>query len=226
MTSLVSLVAWFAPVALAQPAATSSVEPGSAQVEASTTAEASAPAEASASTEPNPLPDPRHFHRGLYADAEVGSVVFLGAAGGSIEPGVALGLRVGYDFARFVGLQLFGGGSSHTLSRSDSPQAGQLLQLYAAGAELELRLPLGRFAIVGRGRGGFLAFSTNILGTTSLALTQPDVRSTPFFGGGLGVDFHTLSRHFSFGLHGSFIKLQKVFTRGAIAAGLDVRYTF
>jgi hypothetical protein len=184
------------------------------------------PLDSTPPADPSPLPDPRRFHRGLYADAEAGSVVFLGAARDRIGPGVAFGLRVGYDLLRFVGVQVFAGGSSHALSPGDGPSAGQLLQLYLAGAELELRLPIGRLAIVGRGRGGLVALSTNILGTSGLALTDPEVRSTPFFGGGLGLDFHTLSRHFSFGLHTSFVKLQKLKAPGAVTAGLDVRYTF
>jgi hypothetical protein len=43
--------------------------------------------------------------------------------------------------------------------------------------------------------------------------------------GGLGLDYHTLSRHFSFGIVASFAKYVAVYTIGAVATTAYVRYT-
>ena len=46
------------------------------------------------------------------------------------------------------------------------------------------------------------------------------------FGGGGGADYHTRSRHFSFGLNAAFWKLPRVYTTGALTGTLYIRYTF
>jgi hypothetical protein len=172
----------------------------------------------------SPYPDPDKFARGIYGEAEVGTMLFIGDAGASLGPGAVIGARLGYDVFRWVALQLHAVGSTHTTSFPGMPQSGQLLQLYQATAELKLTMRFGRVAAAAMGGAGLARLSSNLLGTTGL--TEPDVQNTLVSLGGLGVDYHTMSRHFSFGLSGTFAKYQRLRTTGAISATAYVRYTF
>ena len=183
-----------------------------------------APARAQIIGEPaNPYPDPSKFARGLYVEAEAGTALFLGQADG-IRPGPAMGLRFGYDIFRWAAVQLHGFGSSHATDFPGLPQTAQMLQLLQGTAELKLSVPWRQWAISGVAGGGIGRFSTNLLGTTTLA--PPEARLTALYGGGLGVDYHTASRHFSFGLHSTFTKLTRVRTTGIVSSALYLRYTF
>jgi hypothetical protein len=182
-------------------------------------------ARAQVTNEPvSPYPDPTKFARGLFGEAEVGTLVFVGEAASSVGPGAVVGARFGYDFFRWVAVQVHATGSTHVTSFRDMPQTGQLLQLYQGTGELKLTVRFGQFAVAAWGGGGLARLSSNLLGTTGL--TDPDVQNTSVFLGGLGADYHTMSRHFSFGISGGFAKYQKVHTTGAISATAFVRYTF
>jgi hypothetical protein len=172
----------------------------------------------------SPYPDPDKFARGIYGEAEVGTLVFIGEAGSSLGAGAVVGARLGYDVFRWVALQVHAVGSTHTTSFPGMPQTGQILQLYQGSAELKLSMRFGRVAVSAMGGAGLGRLSTNLLGTTGL--TEPDVQNTLVTLGGLGADYHTMSRHFCFGLSGSFAKYQRLHTTGAISATAYVRYTF
>jgi hypothetical protein len=186
---------------------------------------AAGPARAQVTAEPvNPHPDPSKFKRGLYGEAELGTMIFLGEAGQDVGPGAALGARLGYDFLPFAAVQLHAFGSTHTTRFDGTPQAGQLLQLYQGTAEARLGWRFGQVGAAVVGGAGLARLSTNLLGTAGL--TAPDVKNTPVFLGALAVDYHTQSRHFAFGLTGGFSKYQKLFTTGAITATVYAHYTF
>jgi hypothetical protein len=183
------------------------------------------PARAQVTNEPvAPHADPSKFARGLYGEAEVGTLMFLGEARSEIGPGAAIGARAGYDLLRWVAVQIHAFGSTHTTRFADSPQGGQLLQLYQGTAEGKLSVRFGQVGVAATGGFGVARLSTNLLGTTGL--TAPDVQTTTLTLGGLGADYHTLSRHFSFGLGATFAHYQKLHTTGALAATLSARYTF
>ena len=172
----------------------------------------------------NPYPDPEKFARGLYVEAEAGAALFVGEARRSLGPGAALGLRFGYDIFRWVAVQLHATGSSHATDFGGTPQDGQLLQLMVGTAELKLTLPVGRWSVSGTVAGGIGRLSTNLLGTIGFA--PPEARLTPLYGGGVGLDYHTASRHFSFGLTAGLARLTRVYTSGVLGSALYLRYTF
>lgn len=186
---------------------------------------AAAPARAQVMGEPGPsvYPDADKFARGLFVEAEVGTALFLGEARRALGPGAALGVRLGYDLTRWAALALHGTGSSHATDFPQRPQSGELLQFFQGAGELRLCVPLRRFSIFGVAVGGMGRFSTNLLGTTGLA--RPDARLTPLYGGRLGVDYHTASRHFSFGLSAGFARLTRIDTTGVLGSALYLRYT-
>jgi opacity protein-like surface antigen len=185
-----------------------------------------APAFAQITEEPvAPLPDPRKFAHGIFADAEAGPTFFLGRAAHPMGVGTTVGVRVGYDLLRFVAVQAHVFGSTHRTDFAGAPQSDQILQLYVAAAELKLSVPIDRFTPFAFGGAGVARFSSNLLSTTTL-LTDRDAQTMPAFTGGAGLDYHTLSRHFSFGLLGTFQRLAKLRAPGAVAATAYVRYTF
>lgn len=171
-----------------------------------------------------PYPDPRKFARGLFVEADAGAVLFIGGAAAEIGPGAALGLRLGYELGRFVALRVSASGSTHTLRALDTPQSDQLLQLYQGGAELGVKIPVGQWTIFALGRAGYALWSSNILGT--LGRSDIDKRRTPLFGGGAGVDYHTQSRHNSFGLGTTYVRLQSVPGTAALCIGAYAKYVF
>lgn len=188
-------------------------------------AAAAAPARAQITQEPTaPYPDPDKFARGLYSEAEVGTLIFLGDARGPLGPGAALGARFGCDFTSWVALQVHAFGSTHTTSFANLPQSGELLQIYQATAELKLTVRFGQLSLAAFGGAGYARLSTNLLGTAGL--TGPDVRVSPVVLAGLGIDYHLLTRHFSFGASATFDKYQRLFTTGAVAGTGYIRYTF
>jgi hypothetical protein len=171
-----------------------------------------------------PYPDPDKFARGIYGEAELGTLVFVGEAGGPLGAGAGVGARLGYDFFRWAALQVHAFGSTHTTRFPGMPQSGQLLQLYQGTAELKLTARYKQVAGAVLGGAGLARLSTNLLGTAGL--TDPDVQNTLVFLGGLAVDYHTMSRHFSFGVAGTFARYARIVTTGAIGATAYVRYTF
>ncbi len=171
-----------------------------------------------------PYPDPSLFSRGLYLEAEGGATIPLGSARDAIDPGAAIGLRVGYELWRFFALELHALSSLHTVNQEGAPLSAQLLQITRATADLKLALPLGPFSIFAAGGGGRARFSTNVLATTGH--TAHGVRLSWVMGGHLGLDYHSRSRHFSTGVTGGFHKLDRLATTGLVTAAAYLRYTF
>jgi hypothetical protein len=183
------------------------------------------PASAQITREPvAPYPDPSKFARGFYSEGEIGTLVFLGDARKPLGPGAALGLRVGYDVFSWLAVNVHAFGSTHTTSFAGAPQSGQLLQILQATAEVKLSVRIGQVSTSAFGGVGLARLSTNLLGTT--LLTDSDLRNTPVLLAGGALDYHILSRHFSFGITGAFARYQLIYTTGAIAGTAYIRYTF
>jgi opacity protein-like surface antigen len=197
---------------------------------AATLAAAPRAARAQVTDEPNPVifPDPTKFARGLYTEGELGSVVFFGpAGGGKVGPGVAIGTRVGYDITRFFAVQLHALGSTHQTSFPGMPQDAQLLQLYQGMAEAKLTIRFGQTSVFAEGGLGAARLSSNLLATIPYQdgyLTRWRTGFTA--GGGAGVDYHSLSRHFSVGLRGGYFWLRDISGSRDLIATTYLRYTF
>jgi hypothetical protein len=186
---------------------------------------AGAPARAQITEEPvAPYPDATLFARGLFVEAEGGAVIPVGPAHNSVGVGAALGARVGYDLLRFVAVQAHVLGSTHGIDAAEGPTTGQLLQLLQVTGELKLTLPLGAWSLSALGGAGRARFSSNVL--AAAGLTDPGVRVSLIYGGALGVDYHSRSRHFSAGANAGFTKLERIATTGAVNATAYLRYTF
>ncbi len=170
------------------------------------------------------FPDPKKFASGFFTEGEIGGVAFLGPAGDAVAPGFAIGTRLGYDIFRFFAVQVHGLGSTHLTKANGRPQGDQLLQTYQATLEGKLTLRFGQLALFGEGGVGLLKLSTNILHEVNGI--EPTYRTGLQFGGGGGLDYHSLSRHFSIGLRGEFYVLRELSNSKDIVATTYLRYTF
>jgi hypothetical protein len=170
------------------------------------------------------FPDPAKFAHGLYTEGEVGSVIFVGKVSNDVAPGFAIGARVGYDIFRFFALQAHLFGSTHE-TRNDSLVMGQLLQTYQATVEGKLTLRFTQVSLFAEGGFGLARMSSNLLYALGL-VRPPGYRVGLTAGGGGGIDYHSLSRHFSIGLRGDFFWLKEIIGSSDVVATAYLRYTF
>lgn len=182
-----------------------------------------APARAQVTSEPSAVvfPDPAKFATGLYTEGEFGGLWFNGPAGNDIGAGFAVGARVGYDFVRFFALQAHLVGSTHQ-TQGDSAVAGQLLQMYQGTVEAKATLRLVQLSFFAEGGLGFARMSSNLLFALGIARYRTGITA----GGGAGVDYHFLSRHFSVGLRGGYYVLTEVHNSRDGMVTTYLRYTF
>jgi hypothetical protein len=169
------------------------------------------------------FPDPNKFAHGLYTEGELGAVAFFGPAGDNVAPGFAIGARLGYDVFRFFAVQLHGLGSTHLTKAGDHPQGDQLIQTYQGTVEGKLTLRFGQVSLFGEGGVGVTRLSTNLLYVLGV---EQQYRTGLTAGGGGGVDYHSLSRHFSIGLRGEYYWLRDLSSSKALIATTYLRYTF
>jgi hypothetical protein len=168
------------------------------------------------------FPDPSKFAYGLYTEGALGAVTMLGPVGSHLSPGWALGLVAGYDLTHWLAVEGRGFGSTHTTEFPASPQDGELLQLYHLLGAVKLSIRYRHLIVSGDGTVGIVRTSTNLLASVGLN----DRRTSLAFGGGMGIDYHTLSRHYSFGLHAGFQRISGLAQSSALTTTADVRYTF
>lgn len=168
------------------------------------------------------FPDPSKFSYGAYTGGELGAVMLLGPVRSHLRPGWGLGLAAGYDLTRWLAVEARAVGSTHLTRFPSAPQDGELLQLYQLLAAVRLSLRYRYLALSLNGDGGFLHTSTNVLASASLDAE----RTAPVFGGGLGLEYHTLSRHFAFGVRGSFLAARGLAQSRLLTTTALLRYTF
>jgi len=167
------------------------------------------------------FPDPDKFARGLYTEGEVGAVLFFGRAGDDVGPGFAIGARTGYDLTRFAAVQLHLLGSTHQITGGGLAD-GQLLQTYQGMLEGKLTWRHGQVSLFAEGGVGFARLSTNVLYALGIARYRTGLTA----GGGAGLDYHSLSRHFSVGLRSGFLWLRDISGSREVIATSYLRYTF
>jgi len=169
------------------------------------------------------FPDPSKFAYGLYTQGDLGAVTVLGAAGSHLRPGWGLGLTVGYDLTKWLAIEARGVGSTHVTEFPDAPQDGELMQLYHLSAALKLSIRYRYIAVSVDGGAGVVRTSTNIL-TTVPGLGEH--KTSLAYGGGLSCEYHTLSRHFAFGVHAAFFQIPGIGQSHTLLTTALMRYTF
>jgi hypothetical protein len=170
---------------------------------------------------PPRFPDSKKFSRGFFASGELGALVFLGDGGKYAGPGALFGVRLGYDLFRFLALEthFFGAASSATLP---APTIDQSFQTYLYSAEVRLSAQIRRVALFAEGGAGLVQISSNVL--DAVGITEGKKFSLGVVAGG-GIDYHTLNRHFSFGLDGDYLWLANFSKTNALSVSGYLRYT-
>lgn len=187
----------------------------------STAAERRAEAQVIAEPAPPPWPDPKKFAKGPFASGEIGAWVYLARAGKYSEPGVAFGVRLGYDLFRWLDVQAHVIGASSD-ANLPPPTVGQSFQTYLYAGEVRLKLQIHRFQLFAEGGAALAQLSSNVL--EQVGVTHGLVFTFAVVAGG-GLDYHTLNRHFSVGLGADYVWLS-TFTGGhALSFDVYLRYT-
>jgi hypothetical protein len=185
---------------------------------------AAAPARAQVITEPPPppFPNPKKFAKGFYASGELGALVFLGRASRYAGAGPNFGVRLGYDITRWLAPQIHVSGASSDATLPP-PTVGQSFQTFVYSGEVRLKLQIRRFALFAEGGAGIGQLSNNVLDqvriTTGGTLTSLAILA------GLGLDYHTLNRHFSVGLGADWVYLEGFHNTHALTAQAYLKYT-
>jgi hypothetical protein len=170
---------------------------------------------------PPPFPDPKKFARGWFLDGEAGALVFLGRAGRYAAAGPTIGLRTGYDALRWMAFQLHFAGASND-ANLPPPTLGQTFQTYLLDLEVRLALQLRRFQLYAQAGAGAAALSSNVL--EAVGVTHGQLWSVAVLAGG-GLDYHTLNRHFSFGLNLDYVFFGNFTNTHALSATGFLKYT-
>jgi hypothetical protein len=174
-----------------------------------------------AETAPPVFPDPKKFARGFFAQGELGALVYLGRAGRHAGPGAAFGVRLGYDILRWLALQahLVGASGEATIA---GPNEGQAFQTLVYGGEARLQAQIRRFGLYAEAGAACAQIASNVL--DRVGLTEGNRFSLAVVAGG-GLDYHTLNRHFSFGVGADYLWLANFSSSHALTAQAYLRYT-
>jgi hypothetical protein len=97
-----------------------------------------------------------------------------------------------------------------------------LLQSYQGTAEGKLTLRFVQTALFVEGGIGVARWSTNLLNALGLARYRTGLNA----GGGGGIDYHSLSRHFSVGLRAGYFWLRDASDSRDLIVTTYLRYTF
>ena len=171
---------------------------------------------------PPPFPDPKKFARGFFATGELGALVFLGRTAKYAGAGPQFGVRLGYDIFRWLAVQVHVSGASSD-ANLPPPTLGQSFQTYLYLGELRGSIQIRRFGLFLEGGAGFAQISNNVLDLVNI--TERNNHFSFSVLGGAGLDYHTLNRHFSFGLDVDYIWMQGFSNTSALTATAYLRYT-
>ena len=167
--------------------------------------------------------EPRPASKGPYAEIGMGASRFIG-------PGSQYS-KMGPDFALRAGLDVFSWLSVGARLQIEShqadvppPPAGEYYQLYTAGGDGRISIPVGWFGIFAEGGVGFTMVSTNVL--EQVDLLDPGEKWTPFFSAGGGIEYQLQNRHYALGLAGAWTVLPKFSGLETASARLYLRYTY
>lgn len=137
------------------------------------------------------------YAHGIYLEAHLGTLAFLGGVGRLSRPGFLLTTGIGYEVKRWLWVEASFEGSIH---RTDAPPPPSTTSFEVLGFIGEVRLQAdlsARAALWAGGQIGLTIVPSDVLTTYGLN----DSNSVGFtYGGDAGFDWHLPSRHHSLGL--------------------------
>jgi hypothetical protein len=167
-------------------------------------------------------PDPKKFAKGPFASGEIGALVFFGRAGRYASAGPAFGIRLGWDLFRWLDVQAHVMGSSHD-AQTPPPTFGQSFQTLVYTGEVRFKFQIRRFQIFAEGGAGLGEITSNVL--DQVGVTDGHEFTLAVIAG-LGLDYHTLNRHFSVGLGADYLYLNDWHATSSLTAQAYLRYTY
>ncbi len=170
---------------------------------------------------PPTFPDPKRFSRGFFAQGELGALVYLGRASKYAGPGAAFGVRLGYDVLRWLSVQAHLLGASAE-AKLPGPSEGQSFQTLVYGGEAHLQAQIRRFGLYAEAGAACAQIASNVL--DAAGVTGGNRFSLAVVAGG-GLDYHTLNRHFSFGLGADYMWMANFDKSHALSAQAYLKYT-
>lgn len=171
--------------------------------------------------DPVVFPDPAKFSRGFFAEGSTGALIPIGPTSNVLGAGFSLTARLGYEIRRWVALQATVTG---TLSKyDDGVLTDELLQQFFYTGEARFGIPIRRFLIAFQGGAGIYQLTNNLLQLPGIA--QSNALIGFVYDGSLAFDVHSLNRHFSGGVVGTYYGMPDLDNSGAMAVQVYLRYT-
>ena len=169
------------------------------------------------------LAEARPASRGLFTEAGLGAVGFLGPHQPDAAIGPALAVRVGYDLFTWFSVGVHLGASSHEATVPPPPE-GEWFQLYRGHADGRLGFRVDELAFFVEGGLGGALISSNVLG--KVGVTDPGETFGIAFNAGGGLEYQIENRHYAFGVAGDWWLVPDFDALTGIEARVYLRYTY
>ncbi len=166
------------------------------------------------------------YAHGLFVEAQLGALGFVGDLGDVANPGPRLAVTFGYELASWVSIIAGFEGSLH-VTKNRAPPSHTAFEMAGATAGLKLAIPFNaRAALWASGLVGLTWTGGDVLKTLGF---EDAIGLGPNYGGELGFDWHVKSRHHSLGVLGGG-RLYPSLARQDLTVGcygsLYLRYVF
>lgn len=166
------------------------------------------------------------YAHGLFMEAQVGALGFIGDAGDVSKPGPRLAITLGYEFTDWLSLLVLGEGSLHG-TKNRPPPSHTAYELAGGALGLRFSIPFNaRAALWAEGLGGVVWSGGDVL--RGLGFKNAHKLGIDY-GGELGFDWHVRSLHHSLGVLGGARVLPSLTRDGSTIAtygSVYLRYVF
>jgi hypothetical protein len=139
------------------------------------------------------------YAQGLFMEAALGAMGFIGDAGDVSKPGPRMAITFGYEFTRWLSVLVLGEGSLHN-TKNRPPPAHTVYELAGGALGLRFSIPFNaQAALWAEGIGGFVWSGGDVLRGLGFKNAH---KIGMDYGGELGFDWHVRSLHHSLGVLG------------------------
>jgi hypothetical protein len=167
--------------------------------------------------------DARPASTGFFAEGGLDAVTFLPSAKRDAATGPGLTIRVGRDLFSWLSIGGYVAASTHEAT-VPPPPTGQYFQLYRAGGDGRVSVPVGPASLFVEGGFGASMISSNVL--DQVMITKPGKHFSATIHGGLGGEYQLENRHYAVGLALDGFIEPEFSSMKAIEARLFLRYTY
>ena len=178
---------------------------------------------AAAVTSLGAIADARPASTGWYAEGGLAAEGFVPPADDDAKLGPALDLRLGRDLFSWLSVGIYADAASH-LETVPAPPSGEWFQLYHAGADARITVPLSRIALFVDGGLGVAVLSSNVLDKVNIS-TPGKYYSVELHAGG-GGQYQLENRHYAIGLAADAFLEPQFASVKQISGRLFLRYTY